>query len=80
MYNNAMIKTLILIRDIVMYIGALTGLFLIGYVRVLFSTRQKQTPNVQLDYNEKEKKLRKLAIIILIVSVALALIPTNYLI
>ncbi len=75
-----MIKTLILIRDIVMYIGALTGLFLIGYVRVLFSTRQKQTPNVQLDYNEKEKKLRKLAIIILIVSVALALIPTNYLI
>ena len=75
-----MIKTLILIRDIVMYIGALTGLFLIGYVRVLFSTRQKQTPNVQLDYNEKEKKLRKLAIIILIVSVALALIPTNDLI
>lgn len=75
-----MIKTLILIRDIVMYIGALTGLFLIGYVRVLFSTRQKQTPNVQLDYNEREKKLRKLAIIILIVSVALALIPTNYLI
>ena len=75
-----MIKTLILIRDIVMYIGALTGLFLIGYVRVLFSTRQKQTPNVQLDYNEKEKKLRKLAITILIVSVALALIPTNYLI
>ncbi|MBQ8068851.1 MAG: hypothetical protein IJ201_10995 [Solobacterium sp.] len=75
-----MIKTLILIRDIVMYIGALTGLFLIGYVRVLFSTRQKQTPNVQLDYNEKEKKLRKTAIIILIVSVALALIPTNYLI
>ena len=75
-----MIKTLILIRDIVMYIGALTGLFLIGYVRVLFSTRQKQTPNVQLDYNEREKKLRKLAITILIVSVALALIPTNYLI
>ena len=75
-----MIKTLILIRDIVMYIGALTGLFLIGYIRVLFSTRQKQTPNVQLDYNEKEKKLRKTAIIILIVSVALALIPTNYLI
>ena len=54
-----MIKTLILIRDIVMYIGGLTGLFLIGYVRVLFSTRQKQMPNVQLDYNEKEKKLRK---------------------
>ncbi|MBE6010772.1 MAG: hypothetical protein E7236_08965 [Lachnospiraceae bacterium] len=75
-----MIKTLILIRDIVMYIGGLTGLFLIGYVRVLFSTRQKQMPNVQLDYNEKEKKLRKIAIIILIVTVVLALIPTNYLI
>ncbi len=75
-----MIKTLILIRDIVMYIGALTGLFLIGYVRVLFSTRQKQMPDVQLDYNEKEKKLRKIAVIILIASVALALIPTNYLI
>ena len=75
-----MIKTLILIRDIVMYIGALTGLFLIGYVRVLFSTRQKQMPDVQLDYNEKEKKLRRIAVIILIASVALALIPTNYLI
>lgn len=75
-----MIKTLILIRDIVMYIGGLTGLFMIGYVRVLFSTRQKQMPNVQLDYNEKEKKLRKIAIIILIVTVVLALIPTNYLI
>ncbi|MCR5795686.1 MAG: hypothetical protein K6G61_10140 [Solobacterium sp.] len=73
-----MIKTLILIRDIVMYVGGLTGLFLIGYVRVLFSTRQKQMPNVQLDYNEKEKKLRKIAIIILIVTVVLALIPTNY--
>ncbi len=63
-----------------MYIGSLTGLFLIGYVRVSFSTRQKNSPNVQLEYNEKEQKLRKIGIIILVISVALALIPTKNLV
>ncbi|MBQ9425759.1 MAG: hypothetical protein IJU42_07455 [Erysipelotrichaceae bacterium] len=73
-----MVKTLILIRDIIMYIGMLVGLFLIGYVRVSFSSRQKKT-SVPLDYDEREKKLRKTAIIILVITVALALIPTRYL-
>ena len=72
-----MIKTLILIRDILMYIGMLTGIFLIGYVRVLFSERQKKSPNVALSYNEKELKLRKIGIVILVVTIALALIPTR---
>ena len=61
-----------------MYIGMLVGLFLIGYVRVSFSSRQKKT-SVPLDYDEREKKLRKTAIIILVITVALALIPTRYL-
>ena len=89
-----MVKTLILIRDIIIYIGMLAGLFLIGYVRVSFSSRQKKpasatatpflTPrqkksSVPLDYDEREKKLRKTAIIILVITVALALIPTRYL-
>ncbi len=73
-----MVKTLILIRDIIMYIGMLVGLFLIGYVRVSFSSRQKKS-SVPLDYDEREKKLRKTAIIILVITVALALIPTRYL-
>jgi uncharacterized membrane protein affecting hemolysin expression len=73
-----MVKTLILIRDIIMYAGMLVGLFLIGYVRVSFSSRQKKT-SVPLDYDEREKKLRKTAIIILVITVALALIPTRYL-
>ena len=73
-----MVKTLIIIRDIIMYIGMLVGLFLIGYVRVSFSSRQKKT-SVPLDYDEREKKLRKTAIIILVITVALALIPTRYL-
>ena len=61
-----------------MYAGMLVGLFLIGYVRVSFSSRQKKT-SVPLDYDEREKKLRKTAIIILVITVALALIPTRYL-
>ena len=74
-----MIKTLVMIRDIVMCIGALIGMFLIGYVRVSFSTRQQKT-KTPLDYNEKERKLRKIAIIILVITMALALIPTRYLV
>ena len=68
-----------MIRDIVMCIGALIGMFLIGYVRVSFSTRQQKT-KIPLDYNEKERKLRKIAIIILVITMALALIPTRYLV
>ena len=72
-----MIKTLILIRDILMYIGMFTGMILIGYVRVSFSNRQKKS-KIDLDYNEKETKLRKIGIVILVITVALALIPTRY--
>ena len=68
-----MIKTLVLIRDVLMY----AGMFLIGYVRVSFSERQKKSPQVALDYNDKERKLRKAGIIILVITVALALIPTR---
>ena len=71
------IKTLVLIRDILMYIGMFVGIFMIGYVRVSFSNRQKKSPNVALNYSEKEMKLRKIAIIILVITVALALIPTR---
>ncbi|MBP1529100.1 MAG: hypothetical protein IIY30_08215 [Erysipelotrichaceae bacterium] len=72
-----MIKTLVLIRDVLMYAGMLIGMFLIGYVRVSFSERQKKSPQVALDYNDKERKLRKAGIIILVITVALALIPTR---
>lgn len=72
-----MIKTLVLIRDVLMYVGMLIGMFLIGYVRVSFSERQKKSPQVALDYNDKERKLRKAGIIILVITVALALIPTR---
>ena len=72
-----MIKTLVLIRDVLMYLGMLIGMFLIGYVRVSFSERQKKSPQVALDYNDKERKLRKAGIIILVITVALALIPTR---
>ena len=71
------IKTLVLIRDILMYIGMFVGIFMIGYVRVSFSNRQKKSPNVALNYSEKELKLSKIAIIILVITVALALIPTR---
>lgn len=60
-----------------MYIGMFVGIFMIGYVRVSFSNRQKKSPNVALNYSEKELKLRKIAIIILVITVALALIPTR---
>lgn len=60
-----------------MYAGMLIGMFLIGYVRVSFSERQKKSPLVALDYNDKERKLRKAGIIILVITVALALIPTR---
>ena len=72
-----MIKTLVLIRDVLMYAGMLIVMFLIGYVRVSFSERQKKSPQVALDYNDKERKLRKAGIIILVITVALALIPTR---
>ena len=72
-----MIKTLVLIRDVLMSAGMLIGMFLIGYVRVSFSERQKKSPQVALDYNDKERKLRKAGIIILVITVALALIPTR---
>ncbi len=62
-----------------MYIGALVGVFLIGYIRVTFSERQKKSPNVPLYYNEKELKLRKLGIIILVITMALAAIPKSLL-
>ena len=72
-----MIKTLVLIRDVLMYAGMLIGMFLIGYVRVSFSLLQKKSPQIALDYNDKERKLRKAGIIILVITVALALIPTR---
>ena len=72
-----MIKTLILIRDILMYIGTFAGIFMIGYVRVSFSSRQQKSPGIALDYIDREKALRKAAIIILAISIALALIPTK---
>ena len=72
-----MIKTLVLFRDVLMYAGMLIGMFLIGYVRVSFSERQKKSPQIALDYNDKERKLRKAGIIILVITVALALIPTR---
>jgi len=62
---------------VLMYAGMLIGMFLIGYVRVSFSERQKKSPQVALDYNDKERKLRKAGIIILVITVALALIPTR---
>ena len=71
--------SLINIRDIVMYIGALIGIFLIGYIRVTFSERQKKSPNVSLTYTEKELKLRKIAIIILVITLLLAAIPKSFL-
>ena len=73
-----MIKVLVTIRDILMYIGAFIGIFMIGYVRVSFSTRQQKT-SIPLQYNEKEIKLRKTAIVILVITIILALIPTRYL-
>ena len=73
-----MIKVLVTIRDILMYIGAFIGIFMIGYVRVSFSTRQQKT-SIPLQYNEKEIKLRKTAIVILAITIILALIPTRYL-
>ncbi len=75
-----MIKTLVLIRDITMYICAFGGLFLVGYVRVLFSSRQQKSPGIPLDYSEQEKKLRKTGIILLVAAVVLALIPTKNLV
>ncbi len=72
-----MVKTLVMVRDILMYIGMFVGLIMIGYVRVSFSSRQKKSPAVPLDYNEKERKLRKIAIIILVITVILAAIPTR---
>ena len=60
-----------------MYIGTFVGIFMIGYVRVLFSTRQQKSPGTALDYNDREKAMRKAAIIILAISIALALIPTK---
>lgn len=71
--------SLINIRDIIMYVGALIGIFLIGFVRVTFSERQKKSPNVSLNYNEKELKLRKIGIIILVVTLLLAAIPQSFL-
>lgn len=69
--------SLINIRDILMYIGALTGVFLIGYVRVSFSERRKKSPSTANAYNEKELKLRRLGIIILVVTLILAAIPVS---
>ena len=71
--------SLINIRDIIMYVGALIGIFLIGFVRVTFSERQKKSPNVSLNYNEKELRLRKIGIIILVVTLLLAAIPQSFL-
>ncbi len=73
-----MASKLFLIRDILMYIGALVGIFLIGYIRVSFSTRQKKSPSTPLQYNEKELFLRKTAIVILAITIVLALIPTRW--
>jgi len=72
-----MVKTLIMIRDILMYAGALVGIFMIGYIRVSFSSRQQKT-SVPLQYNEKELKIRKIAIIILAITLILVAIPTRY--
>lgn len=60
-----------------MYLGTVVGIFMIGYVRVSFSSRQQKSPGIALDYNDREKALRKAAIIILAISIALALIPTK---
>ena len=66
------------IRDIFMFLGMIIGISMIGYVRVSFSTRQKKT-TVPLQYNEKEQRLRKIAIVILVITLILAFIPVKYL-
>lgn len=60
-----------------MYAGALVGIFMIGYIRVSFSSRQQKT-SVPLQYNEKELRIRKIAIIILAITLILVAIPTRY--
>ena len=65
------------IRDIIMYLTAFPGLALLCYVRLNYMNRIKLHPD-QVDYTEKEAKLRKLAIILMVIGVALALIPAKY--
>lgn len=72
-----MLETIFKIKDIIMVICGLIGMFLVGYIRVSFSTRQQKTPEVQLDYNDKEKKLRRIAIILLAMALVLAAIPVG---
>ena len=70
-------KTIVLIRDILMYVGAVTGTCMIAYVRISFTSRQQKSP-VALQYNERELKFRKIAIIILAITIVLTLIPVKY--
>lgn len=66
-----------MIRDIIMYICAPIGLFCIGYVRVSYSSRYKKNPTIT-GYDEKEKKIRTIGIVFLVIALALAAIPAKY--
>jgi len=66
-----------MIRDILMFIFGFGGIGLLCYVRVHFTNRQQKSSE-PLDYNEQEAKLRKIAIALIIIGVALALIPAKY--
>lgn len=61
------------IKEIITYLLTVIGIGLICYVRVIFSLRQQSNPDNQ--YSKKELQIRKLAIIIIVLAILLALIP-----
>lgn len=67
-----------MIQNIVMFTCAPIGLFCIGYTRVSFSRRMLQNPNMENTYTEKEKKIRLIGIIFVVIALAFAAIPAKY--
>ena len=66
------------IRDILMYLTAFPGIILLGYVRVEFTKRAQKDPAHADAYTDREKKLRTIAIALIVIGLALAFIPAKY--
>ena len=67
-----------MIRDIIMYITAFSGIGAMAYLRIRYTQRTANHPEQPIDYTPEELRIRRLAFILIGIGIALACIPAKY--
>lgn len=67
-----------MIRDIIMFISAFSGIGAMAYLRIKYTQRTANHPEQPTEYSKEELKIRKIAFILIGIGIALACIPAKY--